>query len=332
MSGTLSSVYADGTAARMESTSIAPSPASGWVANVENLRVLAVIGIVWFHTEGAPGRRIAYAGLPIFLLVFYSLIVRQGYNGDQKGFLKRRWKRLIVPWLFWSVVYVACKAVNAVRLGDSSALYAMLTFQTLVTGTHIHLWYLPYAFVTGLIVYLSDRWIPRVHPMAVIWISVWVGLLTLVACQMDLNEHLMPVPLPQWKFALAAVPLGFAIGRCCRLPSRRLLRMHLLAIGVMVALSCLLLNARGYAGLAVPYGIAFPAVCMAYAWPSRRNRVAAQIAALVYGIYLLHPLASYIVVKFLLWDGHFALVVLLTLCASGLVTWCLKRTPARVFV
>jgi surface polysaccharide O-acyltransferase-like enzyme len=305
---------------------------SGWVANIERLRIAAIIGIVWFHTQGAPGRRIAYAGLPVFLFIFYSLIVRQGCAGNRREFLRQRWGRLMKPWLFWSVVYAVCKILNGVRMGDGQPLHELLTPGTLLIGAHIHLWYLPYAFVTGLILYLSDRWISRIHQMAVIWGSIGVGLLLLVVFQGCVHFQQLPMPLAQWAFALATLPLGLAIGRCCRLPTTDSQRTHLLAAGFIVLLSCLLLSLRGYHALCVPYGLAFPAVCAAYAWPGRRDSVTGRLASLCYGIYLLHPLIAYIMFKFLLSDGHLALVIFLTLCISALITWIMRQTPARSFV
>ncbi|MFH1718755.1 MAG: hypothetical protein ABIF19_15475, partial [Planctomycetota bacterium] len=43
------------------------------IANVERLRILAIFGIIWFHTEGAFGRSVGYAGLPVFIMIFCAL-------------------------------------------------------------------------------------------------------------------------------------------------------------------------------------------------------------------------------------------------------------------
>jgi surface polysaccharide O-acyltransferase-like enzyme len=328
MSGIQPDICMNTTVVKTETASVSLS-ASRWVPNVERLRVLAILGIVWFHTEGLPGHRIAYAGLPALLLIFYSLIVRQGYAGTPEKFLKRRWRRLINPWIFWSLVYVVCHALKAVYAGDRIALNEVMTFRTFLMGAHLHLWYLPYAFVTGMILYLADRWIPATYQIAALWVSVWVGLLTLVAVQLHMYTQTVPAPLAQWEFSLATLPLGWAIGRCCRLPARGLQRMHLLAVGLMVSLSCIALNARGYGSVAIPYGLAVPAVCLAYAWPARRDFVTREAASLSYGIYLLHPLVIYVVARHLLPGGPFVAVMFLTLCLSGLLTWYIKRTPAR---
>jgi len=48
------------------------------IVSIDGLRILAAVGIVWFHTDGAPFRQIAYVGLPVFLLIFFSLIPNHG--------------------------------------------------------------------------------------------------------------------------------------------------------------------------------------------------------------------------------------------------------------
>jgi len=96
------------------------------IANIDRLRIVAAVGIVWFHTMGAPYRRIGYTGLPIFLLVFFSLILRSTHADSTAQFLKRRWDRLMVPWLFWSIVYGLCRSVKAFSMMDWSGLRDVL--------------------------------------------------------------------------------------------------------------------------------------------------------------------------------------------------------------
>ncbi|OHB66936.1 MAG: hypothetical protein A2Y77_18340 [Planctomycetes bacterium RBG_13_62_9] len=102
----------------------APATSAARIASIDRLRILAAIGIVWFHTKGAPGRQIAYAGLPIFLLIWFSLVASRDPLPCVRDFLRRAWDRLLAPWLFWSVVYAACKLVACVVLVACAALRA----------------------------------------------------------------------------------------------------------------------------------------------------------------------------------------------------------------
>lgn len=66
-------------------------------------------------------------------------------------FGRSRAQRLLLPWLVWSAIYGAMKlaevAVTGVPLRHEFAPWMWLV------GTAIHLWFLPFAFVTSLAVW-----------------------------------------------------------------------------------------------------------------------------------------------------------------------------------
>jgi len=301
-------------------------------ANIDRLRILAAFGIVWFHTEGAPYRLIGYAGLPIFLLVFFSLIVRNARPDDTSRFLKRRWNRLILPWLFWSVAYGLCKSAKAICMMDMDALRGVLSIESLLAGTHIHLWYLPYAFLLGFAIHEVNRWTSRLNHVAMVLAATATGIFLLAAGPLGLFANCVRRPLPQWTFGLATVPLGFAIGRCLVNRSHEAWKL-LLSIVVMPALlACIILNWAGFASVAVPYGLAMALVCIAYAWSARSDALVAVAAPLTFGIYLIHPLISFGLQRIMAASQHYASFIVLTTCLSGLVTLGLMKTPLRRFV
>ena len=312
-----------------ESTSIASLPPADRIISVDRLRILAAFGIVWFHTTGAPGRQIAYAGLPIFLLIFFSLLVKKNHAGTTKRFLRRRWERLLKPWIFWSVVYGLCKLLNAVRTADTGVLDGMLSPAGLLAGTHIHLWYLPYAFVTGLVVFGLDHSVSKTWSIGAILVSVGVAILTLIVCAIHLETGRTPAPLAQWEFGLAALPLGFALGRCHYLPTIRSQRLFFLLMCLVISATCLLLTTWGYGELAVPYGLGFALVCGAYVWPGRADVLTLAIAPLTFGVYLIHPLVAHVLGRLLPAGMNCALFVALTATLSGLIAWVLRETPGR---
>lgn len=302
------------------------------VVNIDRLRILAAFGIVWFHTEGAPYRLIGYAGLPIFLLAFFSLIVRNARADDTACFAKRRWNRLIIPWLFWSVAYGVCKSAKAIWMTDMDALRGVLSIESLIAGTHIHLWYLPYAFLLGLLIHEVNRRTSRVNDTAVVLAATATGIFLLAARPLGLFAYCISPPLPQWSFGLAAAPLGFAIGRCLLIDSHDSRRQLLSVVTLPTLLACIILTWAGSTSPAVPYGLAIGLVYIAYAWPVRGDRVAAAIAPLTFGIYLIHPLISFGLRHIVEAQQPSAIFIVLTACLSGLVTLGLMKTPLRRFV
>ncbi len=346
---------------RAESTQALPSLPLERVAGIDLLRIMAAVGIIWFHMEGAPHRGIAYAGLPVFLLIFFSLVTRQSAARTTVEFVSRRWHRLLKPWLFWSLVYGSCRLAKAAGTADWHPLDEILSVKTLFIGTWVHLWYLPYAFVLGLLLHVLNRRISAVNPDVQrrcgpdaqpgriaarrawgghVWVVVTatvVGVVTLAACAVDMAGRALPPPLPQWEFGLATIPLGLAIGRSLAVPSRRAqVRLLLMIAGATVGASALL-TSLGFRSMAVPYSLAVVLVCLAYLWPVKSNGFLSAVAPLTFGIYLIHPLVIYGLKHSLmrsgaagvLAEGHYAVAIILTTCLAGAVTWGLTKTPLR---
>ncbi len=302
------------------------------IVSIDFLRILAAVGIVWFHTPGIRHRQIGYAGLPIFLLIFYSLIARRDPVGTTYSFIRVRARRLLRPWLFWSLVYGLCELGRAIYKTDFGELYTMTVQKLLLCGPTIHLWYLPFAFVSGCLCYQLSRWLSHCDARVVAWVAVLIGLATLVTCEFVGTCNYLASPWPQWIFAAAIIPLGFGIGKCLTIPCLRTQRRYLASICAIVLAVCALLYVQNLVALSLPYGIAIAAVCLAYSCSGSENSFVATVAPLTFGIYLLHPLVAYGLRLILIPETYFPAFVGLTACISGLITWILARTRLRTFV
>ncbi len=302
------------------------------IGSIDLLRILAAVGIIWFHVEGAPGRQIGYAGLPVFLLIFFSFVSKQAAVNTTASYLQRRRNRLLEPWLFWFAVYGSCRLVKAVFAADWSALDALVSWETFLAGPYYHLWYLPYAFLAGLLVHSLSRRMSRANGPAVVAGATLLGVLALAGCSMHMSLHALPRPLPQWEFGLAAIPLGVAIGRCLMSPSRRRRNLLLSLVGGATAAAGTVLGLLGLGESAVPYGLAVSLVCLAYGWQIRNNGWIAALAPLTLGIYLVHPLVIREFRQVFAPEQNYAVFMVLTAIISGLITLGLTRTPLRRFV
>jgi peptidoglycan/LPS O-acetylase OafA/YrhL len=290
------------------SSKFSASLATPRIANLDRLRIVAAILIVCFHTN-VPYRQIGYIGLPIFLLIHFSLIASRAYILDARQFAARRWERLMVPWVFWSVVYAACK------LGSG---LPVLSVQGLLMGGHVHLWYLPYAFVCGLLVYLIAVRTLSLGP-GVIIPALILGLLLLPA-----RGSTLPAPFGQWRYALAAIPLGYAISRARMIRDMDAQRLALLMIALCVMTVCTMTHC-------LSYEIATGLVCLAYACPGHPDGLGTFAAPLTFGIYLIHPLADYGLrhcAPPLYPVAHVAAVCVVSGCAA----FCLLHSPFKRFV
>jgi hypothetical protein len=147
-------------------------------------RFFAALGIVWFHTQ-VLGDRIAYMALPFFLVL---LSMPSGAD------LATRARRLLVPFAIWSVIFAVVHVVFALKY--RAAPFGWWEWHMLLTGTWIHLWFLPFAFLATLLA----PWFQ--HPLASL------GAALLAATLFALYGTPAAVPFGQWSFGLIPVLVG----------------------------------------------------------------------------------------------------------------------------
>ncbi|SEM73685.1 Surface polysaccharide O-acyltransferase, integral membrane enzyme [Mucilaginibacter gossypiicola] len=78
--------------------------------------------------------------VPVFVMITGALLLQREYElGD---FLKRRFGRLIPPFIFWSLTYIGYKLYNEeIELSNNIWPNIKLILQQLQTGSYYHLWY-----------------------------------------------------------------------------------------------------------------------------------------------------------------------------------------------
>ena len=149
-------------------------------------RFLAALGIVWFNAQ-APGDRIAYIALPFFLVLLAL---------PSTSSLPARAKRLLQPFLIWSVIFAMLN--TALSLKTNASPFEWWRWNMLLSGTWVHLWFLPFAFLTAIVA----PWFR--HPLA----SLGGAILT--AALLALHGSPQPIPFGQWAFAAIPTLVGIA--------------------------------------------------------------------------------------------------------------------------
>jgi peptidoglycan/LPS O-acetylase OafA/YrhL len=149
-------------------------------------RFVAALGIVWFNAQ-APGGRIAFLALPFFL-VLLALPSNSGLGG--------RAKRLLLPFLIWSVIFAMLSTALSVK--SQAPPFEWWRWNMVLSGTWVHLWFLPFAFLAA----VFAPWFR--HPLA----SFGGALLAAVMLVMDWVPK--PVPYGQWAFGVIPFLVGVA--------------------------------------------------------------------------------------------------------------------------
>lgn len=112
-------------------------------ASIEMARVLSIIWIVILH---ATRQGWGSGGVIVFLAISIGLI-----KPDKKFGLcditKSRAKRLIIPWLAWCAIYGSTAIIHYFIEGNRKPLQPSM----LLYGPEIHLWFLPFLFLTTVI-------------------------------------------------------------------------------------------------------------------------------------------------------------------------------------
>lgn len=241
-------------------------------ASYDYARLIAAFGIVLFHAQ-APGAQIGYAALPFFLMLMVVMALPGAARTQPGSYARARWARLMRPWLIWSAVYAALKlaevALTGATLADEFAPHMLLT------GPAIHLWFLPFAFVTCLALYpLARRCAGRIGPA--------LALLALALALQALRQGpALPVPLAQWAYVAPAACLGLGLALLRSTPN---LQAGLGLGFVALATLCGWTDGLAQLGLALAALLACGLVHLPPTWASG---LAARASM---GVYLAHPL------------------------------------------
>lgn len=254
-------------------------------------RLLAVIGIIWFHTK-APGGSIGYSGLAFFLLILIVLALPQIQHTRALRhrapaalrYAAARAQRLLVPWVIASALY------GVLKLGEVSqgaALDTEFTTVMWITGTASHLWFLPFAFAMCLALWPLGRWLTTLDDTHALPLSL--GLLACALAALWANQDsTLSLPFAQWAYALPAVLLGAAFAVMRGQP--------LQVLGLAALFICTALSARWTAGL-LQLTLASGALVVCLLVPLRPSPMSAFAARAAFAAYLIHPAVITLLVR-----------------------------------
>lgn len=286
-------------------------------ASYDYARLLAVVGIIWFHAH-APGAAIGYSGLAFFLLLLMLLALPQIVHTRilrhrapaVLRYAAGRGQRLLVPWLVASAFYGGLKLIEVSR---GASLGSEFSKEMWLTGTATHLWFLPFAFAMGIALWPLGR-VLRTAP-----VMIWAGLSLIftglaLAALAGMQTNTLPAPLAQWAYALPAVLLGVAIGLTRSHPG------HM--AGLLVLFFCAALSLSWTVGLLqITLAASLLILCtLIYLQPTPLSAAAARASLL---IYLIHPGVMTLVVRSgLLPEASTALALTVTVaCLCIVAIW-----------
>jgi peptidoglycan/LPS O-acetylase OafA/YrhL len=280
------------------------------------VRFVGAIAIVYFHLK-LPYNQYGLAALSIFAsLAVFFLATRKEYETFASEVVKRV-HRLLTPWLFWSAIYGLFKVLDALASHRSPQIE--FEWWMLLTGSAIHLWFLPFIFIIDVLVIAIKR--PLISIGFGFPVAAGGYLLFCIFVSYLVERNNLGIPFRQWITVLPACAFGLVLAlteeSTLRVP--KLLSLSLLVYVVQVGL--------GWNFISIQLLVSSLVCTLALAAPYPRSALSRQLAGWSLGIYLIHPLAAAFLWRIpalvsLEWVTFFA-----TVTASLLATVLLSKIP-----
>jgi surface polysaccharide O-acyltransferase-like enzyme len=289
-------------------------------ASLEWLRLVACLGIVWFHCKG-PGAVIGYGGLAALIGLSVGLASVPGTLLPFTVILRKRGIRLLVPWIFWCVVYTIWRLIGAIALSKSigNEFHGWM----LLVGPAIHLWYLPFAFGATCFAALLSR--HQSSPkFAVFWMACAAA--AFLVCSYRLSRHTIGIPWAQWTFGLPAVFIGLALPQ---FGDQRHNCRGLAALMLTIAMSSAVAWLSGWNALALPYLVGTAGLAGAWLLTMPASPFTASLCSLSYGIYLVHPFFASLIGQAIGTRSGASLAILVVVVSVVFVAMA-RRGPLRM--
>ena len=279
-------------------------------------------------------------GVPIFLMITGALILPKTYKIKQ--FLKQRASKILLPFLFWSIIYIGYALLNAKEVSLSNGIYYSL--QQLKKGAAYHLWYIYMLLGMYLCMPMISKWIinstkKEIEYFILIWLFV-------IALQLPFIAPYVPnINFFYFSGYLGYPILGYYLAHQVQLKQSNLKIGLFIIIGTLITVIGTYFMSLYHKGLStVFYGFLSPNVLLTaigiflLAKQSSINHTTLNlfvktIAKYSYGIYLSHIFVLMHLAKFnIKWDLiHPAIGILTTsalcLIISLFITFTLHKIP-----
>lgn len=274
------------------------------LASVEAARVLSSVNVVVCHVIG-----MSVGGAFLLTALSMALTVRAHRRAS---LFKERARRLLMPWLFWSALYLAAPVIHALRHGEPVS--GAFKPSMLLVGGADHLWYLPFAFVMTV---LASYAISAVNGGAA-WAIAGAALLVFTGASYgSLGGGL---PLSQWLLGASAVMFGVSM-KSSKPGSLGLLKPLATVAAAWIAAAAAYL--AGGLPVALPAAVGTALLCVVWSARARSPAWLTYCAGLGYGVYLLHPAVLWFVRPMGLGS---ILTVASAVAISGLASALIRRT------
>jgi surface polysaccharide O-acyltransferase-like enzyme len=283
--------------------------------------------------------------VPVFVMITGALLLNRDY--ELTGFLKKRLGRIILPFIFWSLVYIAYSFYNEeFVVSADNWVNVKLILHQLKYGSSYHLWYVYMLIGLYLLIPVISKFVrhatrQEIHYFLLVWLVV------MLFSQSYLSRYKPPIELRYFEGFVGYLVLGHYLAYRSFYQKYKLLWLYiifLLALAVIVT-GTWLLTSEQKAISTVFYEPVSPFVILLsasaflilrfthIALPAVMKQIINFTGKYAYGIYLSHALVLYVLENFGLSYNAFtpAISILATafscLVLSTILVWLLNKLP-----
>lgn len=291
--------------------------ASGTEAWIDLSRIAAAFAVVCLHVSAGIVAQAPFGSfswwcgnvadsamrwsVPVFVMISGILLLRPEKSESLGGFYGRRLRRILIPTVFWTIVFTLLAYAESRARGVSLS-PAYLVINILLGVPHYHMWFL--YMLAGLYVFTPffRKIVQQSSPKELLFLVVLLFAMSLVSYGF---EFIYPgVPMVFTTRSMLYLPYFFAgcLLAAWKNPPATGVLIALLALSVGLAtLGTYLLHlkfggARGFyfygelSAAVVPMSLCVLLLLKKFFGSARPSRRMREIAALTFGVYLIHPL------------------------------------------
>jgi len=182
---------------------------------LDQLRALAIIGVIGIHvtpdffnsTVGIIFYFLSKIAIPIFFMITGALLLNKEYR--IWDFLKKRYPRIIIPFIFWGAVYIIFailfKNFMAIHLSLKNSMLIIINTFLGVEGYVPHFWYVWSILGLYLLFPIINKWIKNAS-FSEIRYFLFIWFITSIFILFNLSYHL---ELKYFSGILGLVILGY---------------------------------------------------------------------------------------------------------------------------
>lgn len=190
-----------------------------------NLRVVATVSVIFLHVAseilyqyGCVSDFVWWTGniydslvrfcVPVFVMLTGVLMLSRTYELDD--FLKKRFSRIVLPFLFWSFVYAMFSLNDNITSGYKMSFLEILDWimNLFLNGSSYHLWYIYMIIGIYLFIPIISKWVQNATEKEILYfISIWI--FTLFINQPILSNFRINIDLIYFSGFIGYVVLGY---------------------------------------------------------------------------------------------------------------------------